>query len=272
MTVGATVGATARIFAFIGDPVAQGKLPTRLNAFMAKAGVDAIMAPMRVGATDVRTLFDSLAVVGNYGGAVVTIPHKSAAFEWATRRTRRAEACEVANILYRDTDGVWTADNLDGLGMIGALGAAGVDPLEKTALILGCGGAGAAIAAALAEYGAAALRLHDIDSPRAHALARRLSSAFPDIPIAEGPPNPSQCDIVVNATPMGMADDDPLPIDPARFDPGTVAADAVARFDGTAFLRRAAERGCRTASGLAMVEHQMARVCERFGLPPWQAP
>ena len=69
-----------------------------------------------------------------------------------------------------------------------------------------------------------------------------------------------------------MSDGAPLPIDPATFDPGTVAADAVARIEGTAFLAAAAARGCATAPGVAMVEHQMAPVCARFGLPPWRTP
>ena len=263
------VRASARLFAFIGDPVAQGMMPGRLNAFLAEAGIDAVMVPMHVPAPAVGALLDNLAQLGNYDGSIVTIPHKAVAFEWAARRTSRAEACGVANILFRDDGDAWAADNLDGLGMLGALQAVGFDASGARALVIGCGGAGAAIAASLAERGAGRLKLTDVDPAKAERLAGRLRRCFPGIATEAGAADPAGCNLVVNATPLGMADGDPMVCDPATFEPGTVAADAVARTDGTRFLREARRQGHRTADGLAMVEHQMDHVCRLFGLPPW---
>ena len=135
------------------------------------------------------------------------------------------------------------------------------------ALVVGCGGVGSAIAASLAKAGVAALDLYDRDVAVAEGLAQRLRQHCPSIEVRSGRKDPAGFGIVVNATPMGMSDGDPLPMDASRIDAGAFVGEVVMREEMTPFLQAAAARGARVQVGLDMLFEQIPAYLEFFGLP-----
>lgn len=253
-----------RVVAILGDPVEQVKSPGRLTAFLRARGDDAVVVPMRVSAADLPALLDGLSRVPTIAGLVVTVPHKPAALAAALNTrgsaTSRARRAASANILRRTPDGSWHADMLDGEGFVAGLRATGFEPRGRRALMVGAGGVGGAIAVALLDAGLASLRVHDVDPARAAALVARLSAEGSDI--AVGAPDPAGCDLVVNATPVGMSGDPRMPLDPAGLTAAMSVAEVIMEPAVTPLLAEAARRGCRTYPGRLVMDHQLPLMAE----------
>ena len=153
----------------------------------------------------------------------------------------------------RNPDGSWHGDMLDGLAFVKAQKDEGAQPDGARVLLVGAGGAGSAIAIALLEAGVCALVIHDKEESRvAHLLG--LLSDLGRGRATSGPPDPTGCDMVCNATPMGMVADDPLPIAANLLTPSMFVGDVIARHGVTPLLKAAQAIGCKTANGVQMVE------------------
>jgi shikimate dehydrogenase len=85
--------------------------------------------------------------------------------------------------------------------------------------------------------------------------------------VRTGANDPVGHDLVVNATPLGMNEGDPLPLDVSRLSPDTFVGEVVMRAETTAFLAAAQARGCRTQVGTDMLYEQIPAYLEFFGLP-----
>ena len=173
----------------------------------------------------------------------------------------RSRLAQSVNVVAFRPDGRWLGDTVDGTGFVDNLRTGGDDPRGKRTLLVGAGGVGTAIAFALADAGVGEFVLYDIDERRASDVVSRLRAA--GYAAATGAPDPAGFELVVNATPAGMRDDDPVPIDVERIDPGTVVADVIV--EPTRFTRLAEERGCRVHVGSGMMNHQLAPMAERLG-------
>ncbi|WP_018656661.1 shikimate dehydrogenase family protein [Actinomadura flavalba] len=258
------ISGTTRLYGVLGDPVAQVRAPALLNPLFAELGRDAVLVPVHVGAADLGTVLAGLAAVRNLDGLLVTVPHKIAARRLAAARSRAADVSGSANALRRHPGGGWYADDFDGAGFVAGLDAAGHKVRGARLLIVGAGGAGASIAAAVLAAGADGVRLLDTDPARTAALTARLEAHWPGRAApADGPGEP---DIAVNATPLGLRPGDPLPFDPAALPPGRVVADIVMRPRDTALLRTAAALGHAVHHGDHMLDHQVALYREFFAL------
>src|ERR1044071_2313878 len=155
-------GAT-RIHVTIGDPIAQVKSPAGITNGFAARGHDAIMIPLQVKPADVENFFKLAKNLPNLDGIVITVPHKPVAFRHCDTTSERARVLEVCNVMRRTGDGSWTGDMTDGGGFVAALRRNSFDPKGKRALQVGAGGAGSAIALALATEGAS-VALVDVDT------------------------------------------------------------------------------------------------------------
>ncbi|WP_376097934.1 shikimate dehydrogenase family protein [Roseomonas sp. CCTCC AB2023176] len=249
-----------RVIAILGDPVEQVKSPATLTTLLRARGDDAVVVPMRVAAADLPALLDALSRVPTLAGLVVTVPHKPAALAAAKTATPRARRAAAANTLRRMPGSTWHADMLDGEGFVAGLRATGFEPRGRRALMVGAGGVGGAIAVALMDAGLAALRVHDVDAARAAALAARLSAEGADV-VATGP-DPDGCDLIVNATPVGMSGDPRTPLDPAALSPGMSVAEVIMEPAVTPLLAAATRIGCRTHPGRLVLEHQLPLMAE----------
>jgi shikimate 5-dehydrogenase len=128
-------------------------------------------------------------------------------------------------------------------------------PANKSVLLVGAGGAGRAIAFAVASAGARTLTIFDVDERRADDLAKSVAAAT-GCTAHFGAPDPHGCEIVINATALGLKTNDPMPEDPDRLESGIIVVDIVNAPDPTPLCRAARERGCRTQGGRPMNEGQ----------------
>jgi shikimate dehydrogenase len=253
----------------IGDPIAQVRAPGVWSALFAHNDVNAVCVPMHASAADLPTLFAGVRRMRNLQGLVVTIPHKPVVARLVDALAPRARESGVANAVAIDRDGRTLGDTFDGVGFVAGLRAAGQDVRGARALIVGSGGVGASIAFGVADAGAREVHVADVSEERARALAERLEHGGFASAVASS--DPAGFDLVVNATPMGMLPDDPLPVDPARLDPGTRVADVVIKPGLTPLLEAARRRGCFVQGGSVMTDHMIAAMAEFFGFPPTPA-
>jgi shikimate dehydrogenase len=248
-------GAT-RLIPIVGDPIAQVKSPSGITAALQARGINAYVMPVHVGTSDVDACLDGLSLARNVDAMLATVPHKFAAFRHAATATPRATLLGAANVLRRNQDGTWHADMLDGIAFVTALRGAGCEPAGQRALLVGAGGAGAAIALALLDAGVAVLAIHDADMPRCDALQGRLARDGAGRLVAgrliEGSSDPTGFDIIVNATPAGMRADDPSPVQTASLTPAMTVGDVITVPEVTKLLEAARAIGCATSTGVDM--------------------
>jgi shikimate dehydrogenase len=253
-------GAT-RLHLIFGDPVAQVKAPGGVSRAFAARGRNAVLLPAHVQSDALDAFLRGADATRNLDGMVATVPHKFAAFRHCATATGRARLLGSANVMRRNGDGTWHGDMTDGLGMVGALRAAGFDPAGRRALLVGAGGAGSAIALALVEAGAADLALHDADAGRRDALLRKLAEAGADRARA-GSPDPAGFDLVVNATPAGMRPGDAPPVLVERLEAPMFVADAITAPEVTPLLQAARAFGCGTQTGVGMFAAQVELIAD----------
>lgn len=260
------ISGKTRLFAVLGDPVEQVRAPQMLNPVFSSLGIDAVLvavhAPVGHLAEVVRGLQRSL----NVDGLLVTVPHKDAVRRFADVNSPAVELAGSANALRRGADGRWYGENFDGAGFVAGLVAAGHPPAGRRVALVGAGGAGGAIAAALAMAGVARLELFDHDAERVKAVVDRLSRYAPGRVVAGTGAGPGAVDIAVNATPAGLRRGDPLPFDPAALAAGTLVADIIMTPRDTELLKAAVARGLPVHHGHHMLAHQLEMYLDFFGL------
>jgi shikimate dehydrogenase len=177
---------------------------------------------------------------------------------------RIAGAC---NAILRRPDGTLLGDMFDGEGFVRGVLRKGRELAGGRALVVGSGGVGSAIAASLAGARVAALGLFDVNPASAEALASRLRSHYPQLELSVGSRDPLGYDVVVNATPIGMKEGDPLPMDIERIAATAFVGEVVMKQEITPFLEAARARGCAIQIGTDMLFEQIPAYLEFFGFP-----
>jgi shikimate dehydrogenase len=265
------ISGTTRIFPVIGWPVEQVKAPILFNAYFERHGIDARVVPLKIAPDAYAAAVRMLMAVENVGGIFVSIPHKPACVAAVDVASPRAALAGACNAIYKGPDGAIRGDLIDGEGFIRAFdrtcGDAGFPWARGSALVVGSGGVGCAVAAALAARGIARLDVCDNRADQAQALRARLQAAFPDTRVGLGMPVAEGYDVVVNCTPLGMQPDDPLPLDVRGVDPSCIVADCGMKIEMTRLLLEAQARGCRIQKGREMMIEQSPLYLELFGWP-----
>lgn len=261
----ADIGGNTRLYPVLGYPVRQVRAPALINPMLARTGTDAVVVPVEVRPADLASVVAGLRAMRNVDGLLVTVPHKVAVAGMADRRSSRVEVCGSANVLRRDPDSGWSADMVDGLGFVAGLAAAGLEVRGRRTAVVGVGGAGVAIAAALLEAGVGELAVLDVDANRRTAVLERLRAFWPDQVSADA--DLKGVDLAVNATPLGLKPDDPLPFDPARLPPSAIVADIIMDPVRTPLLAAAEAAGRCTHRGEPTLRHQLDFYCRFFGWP-----
>jgi shikimate dehydrogenase len=259
---------TTRLVAHLGDPIAPVKAPMIYNPYFERKAIDVVVVPMGVTTGDYPVLLRAMFRVTNLLGAIITMPHKRttvALLDDCSPHVRVAGAC---NAIVRRPDGTLFGDLFDGLGFVKGLRRNGFAVTGARCLVVGAGGAGSAIAAALATAGAGGLAIHDIAPRHTEALIARLREHHPRIDAVPGSNDPSGFDLVVNASSLGMAADDALPVDISRLAATAFVAEVVMTPEVTPLLAAARARGCRTQPGMDMLLEQIPLYLEFFGLGP----
>lgn len=255
------------IIAHIGYPTHTFKSPMIYNPWFEAAGVNAVVVPMGCKSEHFADFLRAVFSLENTRGALITMPHKVTVVDLLDEVTPTVRVAGACNAVKKLPDGRLVGDMFDGAGFVRGVQRKGFDLTGKRVLVVGTGGVGCAIAASLAGAGIAAISLFDVNTEGCEALARRLKANYPQIPVQTGSSDPAGHDLVVNATPMGMNEGDPLPMDVTRLSPDTFVGEVVMKAETTAFLAAAQQRGCRTQVGTDMLFEQIPAYLEYFGLP-----
>ena len=253
------------LIAHLGFPTEAFKAPMIYNPWFDKHGIDACVVPMGVKPEDYATSLASIFRFSNIRGALVTMPHKVVTVGLMDEVTPTARFAGACNAILKRPDGTLLGDQFDGAGFVRGVERKGRLFKGTRVLVSGTGGVGSAIAASIAAAGAAELALYDFSAASADALASRLREHYPQMKVVTGSKDPAGFDVVVNATPLGMRDDDPLPFDIDRIDPKTFVGEVVMKSEYTPLLQAAKAKGCAVQVGTDMLFEMIPAYLEFFG-------
>lgn len=260
-----SVDGTTMIMAMIGDPIAQVRTPEAINPIFERMGRNIVCVPMHLTADGFAAGWAGLKAMRNLAGMGITLPHKQQTALLCDSLDPLAEALGVANFVRRERDGSLRGHLFDGEGFVAGLKGQGIDPAGRDCLLVGAGGAGVAIAAALLAHGAARITVANRSRARAETLVQLVSRLAGEGRIAIGEALPTPGQLVVNATSLGLREDDALPVDPASIDETMTVAEVVAKPDMTALLVAARARGAAVHRGIHMIDGQVGLIAERLG-------
>ena len=254
-------------FFLLGHPVGHSLSPAMHNAAFKALGLRAHYALLDVEPGDVPRALARLRAE-NCGGANVTIPHKEAAYHYLAAKhalSDGAKTLHAVNTVVFRPDGTLFGDNTDAPGFLDALREAfRATPRGKRVLLLGCGGAGRALALTCALQGAASIRVADVSCAARRRVLLALRRAAPGLDFAGVSLDRARvvardCDLIIHATPIGLHPGDPSLLPRESFRKGQLVFDLIYNPAVTPLLATARAAGARTANGLGMLLHQGAR-------------
>ena len=259
------IDGNTELIAHIGYPTHSFKSPLIYNPYFEKEGINALVVPMGCKAEHYPAFLKSVFQLTNIRGALITMPHKVTTLALLDDVTSTVKVAGACNAVKLDQNGRLVGDMFDGAGFVRGVQRKGFVLRDKRILVVGTGGVGSAIAASLAAENIKAISLFDVNMQSCEDLAQRLKHEYPKIEVYTGSNDPEGHDLVVNATPMGMNEGDPLPMDVSRISPDTFVGEVVMRTEMTAFLLAAQNRGCRVQVGSDMLFEQIPAYLEYFG-------
>src|SRR5918992_1019768 len=259
------VSGRTSLLGVIGHPIGHSLSPRMHNAAFAQDdtgpdGADYVYVAMDVWPDRLPAAVRGLAALG-FIGFNVTMPHKEVILSLLDELDPSARLAGAVNTVVAE-GGKLRGLNTDGSGFIEACEEAGVSLAGRRVLILGAGGAAAAIAVAALGAGASRLHIANRTAERAEELRAKLSEAVPEAevltcPLDKAGEAAAEAGIIINATYLGMKKEDPLPLPIETLAGEKVVCDAVYRTGGeTALIRHAKEAGARTVSGERMLLYQ----------------
>lgn len=264
-----SISGSTRVFLILGDPVAQVRAPEVFNHLFAKHGVDAVLVPALVAPSDFDAFVAQALKARNIDGLWLAIPHKTAMVRLLDRCDVLGRSAEAVNAARRNEDGSLEGALFDGVGFVKALHHFGIEVPGQRVLVVGVGGGGVAIAtslaAAMAAGGSGRIALFDHAPGRTDEVAQRLRETFGVDVVSVDSADPAGHDLVVNATPLGLKPDDPLPFDVSRLEAGSTVVDILMKNQPTPLLRACQARGITAHPGFEMMVQQVPEYLSFFG-------
>jgi shikimate dehydrogenase len=258
---------TTQLIAHIGVPTDGFIAPMIYNPYFEQAGIDAVVVPMGSRREDFPQFLKLVFRLTNIRGALITMPHKVAVVGLVDEISSTAKVAGSCNAVKLDANGKLVGDMFDGEGFVRGVLRKGRDLLGARTLVVGTGGVGSAIAASLAKAGVAEISIFDQNFEAMAALSKRLRDNYQNLKVTTGSNDPSDYDLVVNATPLGMNEGDALPMDVSRLNPTTLVGEVVMKQEISPFLAAARARGCTIQIGTDMLFEQIPAYLEFFGFP-----
>ncbi len=260
-----TVNGATELLGVIGHPISHSFSPVMHNAALRHLGLNHIYVPMEINPVNLEKAIQGLTALG-FKGVNVTLPFKEAVIPYLNKLSTRASTVGSVNTIVVHPDGKTSGYNTDGQGFSLALKEDLNFKCEgKRVLILGAGGACRAVAMEAALSGAGQIIIAGRTLQKAQALIERVRQYFPstqssfiDIKHPELQKQVQECDLLVNATSLGMKPEDPMLIDPSWLSAKTHIYDLIYNPLETPLLREARKRGCPAANGLTMLIGQGA--------------
>jgi shikimate dehydrogenase len=263
------ISGKTKVVGLLGWPVEHSLSPAMHNAAFRHLDMDYCYVTFPVRPDLLGDAVKGIKGLG-LGGANVTVPHKENVMPFLDEISEEAEFIGAVNTIKND-NGKLTGYNTDGRGFMQSLSEAGIDVRNKNILIVGAGGASRAIGYYLCKE-AASVCLFDVDANKAGSLKERLNKLKGNVSLSVADAIKSKeffsgIDVVINATPLGLKPDDPMPLDMALIESRHIVCDLI--YKETPFLRGAAKKGCKTMDGLGMLLWQGAFAFETWtGVKP----
>ena len=250
------ISGKTRLLALIGQPVSHSLSPAMHNAAFAADGLDFVYVCLDVDPDDLPAAVKGAAAL-KLRGFNITMPHKRAMIGLVDELDEGARISGAVNTVVIEGSTL-RGYNTDGGGMVMACREAGIELSGRSVLLLGAGGAAAAIAVAFGSAGIGGLHIANRSVEHAIRLRDKLNGLGMERvevhPLDEAVP---EAEVVVNATSLGMKEGDPLPIPAGYLQEGKAVCDAVYRpGTQTPLVRLARERGLRVATGDRMLLYQ----------------
>ena len=255
------VSGTTRVIGLLGWPVEHSMSPAMHNAAFREAKLDYTYVPFPVQPERLAQAVDAIRAL-NLAGANVTIPHKVAVMQYLDEIDRDALKVGAVNTIV-NVQGRLVGYNTDGQGFIRSLEEQGIGVKDAKVVLLGAGGAARAVVDALLSAGAALVTIAARSGDKASTLASHYSgsavtgmdwqSEALSLRLAE-------CDLLINATPLGMAPDleKMPPVNWPVLASQALVCDLIYNPLMTRFLQQAKERGHRVVTGEGMLAGQGA--------------
>jgi len=242
------LNAHTKLLALFGWPVEHSLSPDMHNAAFEEKGLNYcyLAIPVRPEA-----LADAVRGVRawNVRGVNITVPHKEKVIPFLDELDKEAQFIGAVNTIVNN-EGKLKGYNTDGRGFMQSLKEENIQVKGKNVLILGAGGGSRAISYYLSQE-AKRLSIYDIDREKLNALVRDLKKIRENVRAVEGMDSIKEEHVVINATPLGLKESDPLPLDPSLLNGDVVVGDLIYR--ETPFQKKAREMGLKTFNGLGML-------------------
>ncbi len=262
---------TTDLYLIAGDPVDQVRAPEVFNLIFQKLGIDAVLVPVHVSASDIETFVRSSFLAKNVKGVFLAIPHKTLLLNLLSRCNDHGRVAGAVNGIKQNAGGDFEGGLFDGKGFVASLDYFKIAYQGMRILVIGAGGGASALAAALAISGdsvPAEIALYDLDHGKAKDVAARIMSSLlvNNVQVhAVSSSDPDGYDLVVNASPLGMRSMDPLPCDVSRIKRDAAVVDILMKNQPTPFLQAARARGISAQPGFEMLIQQAPDYLDFFG-------
>ncbi|SAK75691.1 shikimate 5-dehydrogenase [Caballeronia hypogeia] len=253
------------VFFMVADPIEQVRTPEIFNKVLPLAGDDAVMVPLQVAPQNLEATIRSLFSSATTRGMVLSIPHKTAAASIVDRCSKGAQVANAVNAIRRNEAGELEGELFDGLGFVKSMERYAMDYRGKSVFLVGAGGAASAIAAALSEGAVSKIGLYDPETSKARQLAQSIQKQY-GVPVSVKDSNdPAGFEVVINASPLGLKANDPLPVPTDRLEPGAQVCDILMKNQPTPLLRAAMNQGMTVLPGFDMLILQTPLFLDFFG-------
>jgi shikimate dehydrogenase len=264
-----TASAGTDVYLMLGDSAEQSLITDMFNPIFSGTGIDARLVPVSGVPENLGPWVKNALAAANTKGFWVAHAHQSAVINLLDHCSSLGRVAGGVNVIRRNQDGKLEGALFDGVGFVASLIYFGISYADKRVLILGAGGAAAAIAASLARpedtVCAAEIAIYDVSSAQSAKVAQRIALATGTPVVAATCNDPAGFDLVVNASPLGLAPDDPLPCDVSRMQAHACVLDLVMQNQPTALLRAARARGLQAQPGFEMLVQQAHLFLDFFG-------
>lgn len=255
------VSGRTRLFGIVGTPIEQVRSPEFITAELMRRGHDAILVPIHLPDERFEQLLPAIMAIENLDGLVITIPYKARAAQFANDLGPQARLTGTVSVMAKTRTG-WRGEMFDGIGCAAAILRRNVAIAGSRIGLYGAGGAGSAIALALASENPRSLTIHDPDSARCKLLTGQLGKMFPRLVLVAAIPNPDEIDILINASPIGMLDPAASVIPDQRLPSRLAVMDIVMAPDRTRLLQISEDSGCVAIYGREMLGSQIEAVTD----------
>ena len=261
------ISGTTDVYLILGDPVEQVKAPESFNLIFARMGIDAVLVPVQVAPADLNVFVRTAFRAANIKGMWVAIPHKAPIAALLDDCTDFGRIAGAVNAVRRNADGTIGGGLFDGEGFVASLEYFGIAWSGLKVLIVGAGGGAAAIGASLAlgTRASAEIAFYDPVHGKAREVAVRIQQQSQAVVRAVDSNDPDGYQLVINASPLGLRKEDPLPLDVARMAPDAALVDILMKNQPTPLVRAARARGLVAKPGFEMMIQQTHLYLDFFG-------